>query len=139
MGPIYKSKATLRIAGDDVIPDEITRMLGSQPTRARKKGGVWMSAEPGREFTAKAHTGQWHLEASVREPEDLDGQVQELLGKLNLDLELWIALSRRFQVDLYCGLFMKSSNEGAVLSSETLAALGNRGIKLSLDVYDGSR
>jgi hypothetical protein len=111
-----------------------SRMLGSQPTRARKKGGVWMSAEPGREFTAKAHTGQWHLEASVREPEDLDGQVQELLGKLTQDLKIWTELRGKFRMDVYCGLFMKSSNEGAVLSSETLAALGNRGIKRSLDV-----
>ena len=33
---------------------------------------------------------------------------------------------------------MKSMNEGETFSPETLAALANRGIKLSLDVYDGS-
>lgn len=138
MGPIQKSKATLRIIGDDLEPDEITRILGTRPTKSRAKGKVWVTANTDREFSAKAHRGQWHLETSVREPADLDGQVQELLGALTQDLEVWAALARRFRVDLFCGLFMKSTNEGATLSPETLAALGNRGIKLSLDVYDGS-
>jgi hypothetical protein len=138
MGPIRKSRATLRISGDDLVPDEITRILGSPPTRARPKGGVWVSAKTDREFTAKAHTGQWHLEASDREPGDLDSQVQELLGKLAQDIEVWPTLARRFKMDLFCGIFLKSQNEGATLSSDTLAALGNRGIELSLDVYDGS-
>ena len=136
MGPIQSSKATLRIFGDDVVPTEITRLLGSQPTTARAKGETWVGAKSGKEITAP--TGNWRLEASAREPEDLDRQVQELLGKLTQDLEVWTALAQRFRVDLFCGLFMKSANEGAVLSSATLAALGNRGIMLSLDIYDGS-
>jgi hypothetical protein len=76
MGPIQKSKATLRISGDDLEPEEITRILGTLPTRARAKGKVWVTADTDRQFSAKAHTGQWHLETSVREPADLDGQVQ---------------------------------------------------------------
>jgi hypothetical protein len=136
MGPIHSSKATLRIFGDDVVPTEITRLLGSQPTTARAKGETWVGAKSGKEITAR--TGNWRLEASAREPEDLDGQVQELLGKLTQDLEVWAALAQRFRVDLFCGLFMKSANEGVDLSPATLAALGNRGIKLSLDIYDSS-
>ena len=136
MGPIHSSKATLRIFGDDVVPTEITRLLGYRPTTARAKGETWVGAKSGKENTAR--TGNWRLEASVREPEDLDGQVQELLGKLTQDLEVWGALARQFRVDLFCGLFMNGANEGATISPATLAALGNRGIKLSLDIYDGS-
>ena len=136
MGPVHSSKATLRIIGDDVVPAEITRLLGSPPTLARAKGEIWVGAKTGKEHTA--HTGQWHLRASDREPEDIDGQVQELLAKLTQDLEVWAALAQRFRVDLFCGLFLKSANEGGTLSPSTLSALGNRGIKLSLDIYDGS-
>ena len=96
-----------------------------------------MGAKTGKDHTA--HTGQWHLKASDREPEDLDGQVQELLDKLTQDLKVWAALAQQFQIDLFCGLFMKSANEGATLSPDTLAALANRGIKLSLDIYDGAK
>ena len=107
---------------------------------ARTKGEAWgVIFKTDRKFGAKAHTGQWHLEASDREPEDLDGQVQELLGKLTQDIEVWSALARRFRMDLFCGLFLKSKNEGATLSLETLAALSDRGIELQLDVYYGLR
>ena len=116
---------------------EITRLLGAQPTLARTKGEIWAGAKTGKDHTA--HTGQWHLKASDREPEDLDGQVQELLGKLTQDLTVWAALAQQFQIDLFCGIFMQSDNEGATLSPDTLAALGNRGIELSLDIYDGSK
>jgi hypothetical protein len=137
MGPVHSSRVTLRIIGDDVVPAELTRLLGSPPTLARTKGEIWVGAKSGKEHTA--HTGQWHLQASDRAPEDLDGQVQELLGKVTQDLTVWAALAERFQMDLFCGLLMQSNNEGATLSPDTLAALGNRGIKLSLDIYDGSK
>ena len=58
MGPIQKSKATLRISGDDLEPEEVTRILGAQPTRSRAKGKVWVTADTDRQFSAKAHTGQ---------------------------------------------------------------------------------
>jgi hypothetical protein len=48
-----------------------------------------------------------------------------------------MALSDEYSLDLSCGLFMKVSNEGMNVSSESLVALGQRHIALSLDVYDG--
>jgi len=41
----------------------------------------------------------------------------------------------RFEVDIFCGLFMGSSNEGLSLSPRTLSALGQCGIELGLDIY----
>jgi hypothetical protein len=112
-------------------------LLGSEPTSCRTKGEVWTGPKTGKELIS--HTGSWHLKATSREPEDLDGQVAELLGKLTKNLDVWASLSRKFRIDLYCGLFMKSSNEGAMISPATLAALGDRHIALGLDIYDGSR
>lgn len=40
-------------------------------------------------------------------------------------------------MDMFCGLFMQNENEGQSLSAELLAMLGERGIDLSLDIYDG--
>lgn len=75
------------------------------------------------------------LESSSREPECLDQQVDELLGQLTPDIATWQALCKRFSVDLFCGLFMGSENEGLTISPASLAALGRRGIEVSLDVY----
>jgi hypothetical protein len=79
--------------------------------------------------------GGWSLRAAEASPEDLNRQIQELLGKLTLDLEVWTLIGRRFNVDLFCGLFMEQGNQGASLSVESLNALSCRGIELSLDIY----
>jgi len=44
-----ESKATLRIIGDALIPDEITRLLACAPTRAWSKGNVIRGKRTGRE------------------------------------------------------------------------------------------
>ena len=75
------------------------------------------------------------LECADREPESLDHQIGELLDKLTADIETWQAVCRRYQVDVFCGLFMGSENEGLTISPASLAALGQRGIELNLDVY----
>lgn len=69
------------------------------------------------------------------EPENLDGQIEEILGKLTDNLVVWSKISEQFEVDFFCGLFMGGSNEGLSLSPRTLAALGERGIELGLDIY----
>ncbi len=65
----------------------------------------------------------------------MEGQIFEILGQLTQDLSIWASLSR-FQPDMFCGLFMSSSNDGISLSAKALIALGERGISLALDVYD---
>jgi hypothetical protein len=128
-----KSKATLRVIGDDLVPDEVTRLLGCGPTRGYPKGAV-IDGKSGRERIS--HTGSWHLEAAVRDPEDLDGQITEILDRLNPHPDIWASLSGKFRVDLFCGLFMARRNEGISLSPAVLAALGSRCIELSLDVHE---
>jgi len=77
----------------------------------------------------------WRLLAEDREPEDLDGQITELLSRLTSDLEAWRNLASRFRMDLFCGLCLESLNEGVSISPSSLAALGERGIELALDIY----
>ena len=132
MARLHRSVATLRISGDELIPSEISSMLGAEPTVARLKGQEIRLRSGG---TRIALTGQWHLHTSDTEPEDLDGQVAELLGRLTCDLSVWADLSSRFNVDLFCGWFMQQGNEGVEISPATLKALGERGIILGLDIY----
>ncbi len=128
MAHLARSVATLRLIGDELVPDDVTKLLGVEPTEARGKG---QEAGGGR----VAKSGIWRLQARSREPEDLDGQVQELLDQLTADLNVWRHLSQRFRIDLFCGWFMDASNEGVSISPATLAALGARGIELGIDIY----
>jgi hypothetical protein len=133
MAQLDRSVATLRIAGDDLDPSEISVLLGHAASKQQVKGEIFGGKVTGRSRTAK--TGMWRLEATDATPEDLDGQIAELLGKLTGDRKVWEQISNKYDIDLFCGLFMKVSNEGMSISAESMKALGARGIELGLDIY----
>ena len=123
----------LRIVGPDLQPEEISAILGFQPSRSEAKGETVQSRHGLDPRIAK--NGVWRLEAEPTEPEDFDLQVVQLLSGLTKDLRAWQKLSERFKLHVFCGWFMKESNEGVDIKPNTLAALGSRGISLALDIY----
>lgn len=133
MGALDRSCATLRFFGDDLKPERISALLGATPSESCTKGQELIGRSTGK--VRIANTGSWRLEAKGREPEDLEAQVFELLGQLTDDLAVWESLSV-YKPDLFCGIFMASSNDGLPLSARALLALGQRGIALDLDIYD---
>lgn len=133
MGIVDHSVAMLRLFGDDLIPGEISALLGASPTEFCHKGQEIIGSVTGNVRIAK--TGSWRLSATRQEPEDLEAQIFEILGHLTQDLSVWQSLSR-YEPDLFCGIFMGSSNDGLPLSAKALLALGQRGIALGLDIYD---
>ena len=132
MPAIAESTAALRISGDGLIPEAVTACIGAMPTSSYRKGDV-RQKRGGGELIRK--TGMWLLEVPRKEPEDLNAQVAEILSRLTQDIAVWKALTQEFEVDLYCGLFMGNTNDGLCLSAATLAALGDRGIELAMEVY----
>ena len=137
MPALERAVACLRISGDDLIPDDISQRLGASPTHAQSKGEVIPIGTSGRSRIAR--TGLWMLSANDTSPENLDGQVAELLGRLSADLSVWRSLSKQFNIDLFCGWFMGGSNEGIEIAPATLLALGERGIRLGIDLYAPDR
>lgn len=133
MSAFEHSTASLRFSGEDLVPEEVSALLGASPTKSRIKGQEIPVRDSGVSIIAKR--GFWRLQAERREPEDLEGQIFERLAQVTQDLSVWASLSR-FQPDLFCGLFMSSSNDGTLLSTKALIALGERGISLALDVYE---
>jgi len=134
MGVIDRSVATIRFFGDDLVPDEISELLGAAPTSSCRKGQGIVGGKT--ESVRIAKTGSWRLSAAPREPEDLESQVFEILDQLSQEPGVWAAISSRYEPDLFCGLFMGDTNDGLPLSAKALLALGQRGIRLKLDIYD---
>jgi Domain of unknown function (DUF4279) len=58
--------ATLRFAGDALDPDEISRALEQQPTRAYRKGQTYRAGRHGPEVTGK--TGVWYFSTRRKIP-----------------------------------------------------------------------
>jgi len=100
MAHLHRSVATLRISGEDLDPAEISTLLGCASTTSQRKGDVFTSKASGLSRTVKF--GAWHLEAADRVPEDLDGQIAELLGKSTPSLDVWASIVQRYDVDLFC-------------------------------------
>jgi hypothetical protein len=128
MAALHKSCATLRLFGDSLNPEEITRLLGCPPSTAFTKGQI-------RYRTTLYKTGGWLLEAADREPADLDAQVVDLLTRVSQDLAVWSNLSKQYDVDLFCGFFMEETDEGLEISTHTMKMLSERGIKLAFCIY----
>lgn len=76
------------------------------------------------------------MKAEERSPGDLSLQIVEVLSRLTPDLSAWIALGKRYQCDLFAGLFMEAGNEGEDLTVEVLVMMAERGLKLGLDIYE---
>ena len=120
--------------GDDLDPDKVSILLGQKPTRSEFKGDVHVGQVTGQKLVAK--TGGWRLRASKNLDGDLDAQLVEILGMLTTDLAVWRDLTARFEVDFFCGIFLKTSNDGLSLKASTIQMLGERRLRLELDIYE---
>lgn len=136
MAQISKSVATLRIMGENLIPSEITSILGCRPSYQQEKGQIIIGKKTGRKRVVKF--GMWRLAATDKEPENIDMQISEIPNRLSPDISVWETLASRYEIDLFCGLFMEENNEGMQISPTAFKALGDIGIVLSLDIYDGN-
>ena len=131
--PRSRLSVSLRVQGDELDPAEITRALGVQPDFSARKGEPRAS----RAGTVIQRTGMWTrgVRQGAAPAWDLESAVRTLLADLPTDLGVWRELARRHKLDVFCGLFMASENQGTDLSAATLLALGERGLMLRFDVY----
>lgn len=121
---------TLRVTGDALDIAEVTSILGCSPTDARQKGDEVKSSH----FVRHARTGVWRLTTECPDG-DIDSAVAQLLGKLTVDTDAWANLASRLRIELFCGIVLRSANQGFSLHPATLKELTDRSITLSLDIY----
>lgn len=132
MPSIYKTALSVRVFGDDLDPDEISCLLGAVPTTSRRKGEVRKTPKGGEVIARK---GSWSLKAKDRSPGDLSAQIVDVLSRLTNDLSVWVALRKRYDCDVFCGIFMEEDNEGEMITDKAMAMMSERGLKLQLDIY----
>jgi Domain of unknown function (DUF4279) len=130
-GEFDQSSIDLRFFGDDLDPDEISKLLNCQPTHGYRKGDIL----PDKRYHIVAKTGSWRLSSEKRNDLTLEKQIHELFDRLSSDLEIWRKLTRQYSGDLFCGLWMYDMNRELELSPELMNQIAERGLKLGLDVY----
>lgn len=132
MGTVDRSAASIRFVGDDLDPDEITRLLGAEPSFAYRRGDT-VRTPNGQSRIARY--GLWRLNPADSEPANLDRQTLELLAVLTDDQSIWAELGCRFRVEMFVGLFSERINSGLGIAPETLRLLADRHISIDLDIY----
>lgn len=128
IGPLDHNRVRLRVRGNPLDPDEITRLLGHPPTNARATGEPLPSGRIPR-------SGYWGVEAPGGMHDELDLRIAGLLMMLTGNLPTWRDLAERYDIDLFCGLFMADPNEGLTLRPATMALMAERCLPLGLDIY----
>ena len=126
-----KSTVSLRVFGDDLDPPTISRLLGCEPDQSYRKGDL---VSPGRSTTTRK-CGMWSLKAQETDPENYEAQLRDILSKVTQNGETWRALRERYEVDLFCGFPLDTTNHGFSLSTSTIEALAARGIEPGFDIY----
>jgi uncharacterized protein DUF4279 len=133
---IDRLEIELRVTGDDLDPERITRMLGVNPTRAARKGeAIDLSGIP-----TVQRTGIWSWALPASPEWELGDAIDTLLERLPHDPALWESMAGWSTVAVVCGLYIHDVDRVAQLSPDTLARLAERRLALTLHIRgDGSR
>ena len=67
--------------------------------------------------------------------DDIEEGIKMLLARLPSETALWASLTTEYSVDVFCGLFMASSNRGFGISAETSKMLSDRHLEIGFDLY----
>lgn len=127
--PLSELKVSLRFTGDELDPSEISAALGCDPSHAIRQGEEIESQH----FIAHSPTGVWLLRSDGKDT--LDEAIQDLLGRMNLDVAVWNDLTRRFRAEFFVGLFSDTSEAGLTIPAMTIRQLSDLGLAIAFDVY----
>jgi len=119
------------VYGDEIDPSEVTRLLGCSPSQSALAGETIINS---RGIARTVRKGFWRL-SSGRSDVDIEDQVSILFTQLTSDLTVWRDLTRRFRVDVFCGVFLNAPNRGFDLGPTVLRQLADRGISIGFDIY----
>jgi len=128
---IDRLEVALRITGDELDPERLTRMLGVAPTFAGRKGehvdhgGVPVS-QP---------TGVWSYALPASPEWELGDAIDTLLEQLPADPALWESIAGRAEVAVVCALYVHDADRAATLPPDTLARLAERRLALRLEIH----
>jgi hypothetical protein len=127
-GLVDSSRLTLGIHGEDLDPDEISRLLGCAPSRAHRRGDARRRGPPW-------STGAWLLSVEGQSPTGPEELVHLLLARLPADDGIWADLRSRFRLRLGFGIFTERWNRGFDLSADAVRRINALGAGLGFDIY----
>jgi hypothetical protein len=128
---IDRLEIALRVTGDELDPERITRMLGVAPTLAARKGEtVDVAGVP-----VSQPAGIWRYALPASPEWELGDAIDTLLEKLPADPALWESMAGWAVVAVVCALYVHGVDRSAALAPDTLARLAERRLTLRLEIH----
>ena len=131
LAAIARVRVSLRVFGDSLEPEEVSALLGRQPTRSHRKG------DKGSRSSSTEPTGAWILDSGLSEKVEIEDHVEALLSPVSKDSDEWASLTSRFSASILCSVFLYQYNEGFELSPRLAQSLADRGLVIAFDIYSG--
>jgi hypothetical protein len=114
-------RATLRIAGEGLDFEEISRTLGLKATRTHRKGG-------------KRKVDMWLYNAPVDRTRPLDEHIMAIWEAARPQMAYLRQLKKRFKVDLFCGYQSNSCTGGFNVDHRCLGLFAELDIPFGVSV-----
>jgi len=127
-GPPADFSASLNLYADDIDLDQLTELIGNQPTYSQRRGQLI-----GKRRQRPAPIGLWSLAA----PRDLEflAQLEYLLDATPSAPTIWQDLVQTHRIALSCTMALHTWTRGFELPCHILAEIGRRHWDFGLSVY----
>jgi hypothetical protein len=129
-GPVDDASASLCVYGEELDPEEITRILGVAPTRSHRRGDRLSPEGP------PFRTGAWLCEVkSAAVPDPPDEALGRLLDRLPSDPTFWRRLTQQYEIRIFFRIGFEGWNKGFTLSAGNIQRAAVLGVRLDFDLY----
>lgn len=125
-------RTSLYLRGDDLLPDQISNLVGLEPTEAHRKGKTWTTSS-NKQVVEK--TGVWSWTRSI-ETEDVAGVLVEFLAALPSEVQFGTLPGVR---EAYLDVFIASGTDEygggesqLIIDPQCLSRLAALGLPLQL-------
>jgi hypothetical protein len=134
-GPIGWFSASLHVAEQDLLPNEVTRLIGSEPTEAESRGVPLLRDDGSIRRVPKS--GRWSrvIKSQSTDEWDISEVIRLLFHGLATDVSTWREIRKLGKIQVSLGLSLETSNKDFFLDEHLIAFLGERRISIWLDVY----
>ena len=124
------STASFRIAGDALRPDQVTAILGLEPTRSGVKGERHSSGHG-----SVSRTSFWLLKCPLSDSSPLSKHLEWLLDMFEPKFTSISSITEGATIMFLCGFSSGNGQGGFTLDARTLQRIARLGVALSIDLY----
>lgn len=129
-GLVDETNVAICIYGEELIPEEVSELLGLNPTHAHRKGD---RKKPSSSHVFK--TGVWIFELRGGAPKGPEELTVALLDRLPPTESVWTELASRYRVELRYGLHLNSWNRGFDISQRVVEKIAEIHATVGFDIY----